>query len=157
MFATHVGIETHVLGLPDPTTEFARTFPFAGVWTREDLPELRFDAVVDASYGAEIPAFAVDLVEPGKRVVLLGLAGKPSLVDGRSIALRELTVCGLLGASAGLDGTIELFASGLVPAERLVAGTLPLDQVADVLAGDRPARLGRGPKVHFDPALGGSR
>jgi len=31
------------------------------VWTRETLPDLAFDAVIDATNGAEIPALALDL------------------------------------------------------------------------------------------------
>jgi threonine dehydrogenase-like Zn-dependent dehydrogenase len=154
MFASAMGVEVHLLGVADASTEFARTFGFAGVWTDADLPalsDLSFDAIVDASFGPAVPALAVELVEPGKRVVLIGLAGSPSIVDTRTITLRELTVKGLLGAGDAIPGTIELFASGRVDARRLVAATLPLELVADVLAGNRPPGTGPGPKVHFDP------
>lgn len=151
LFATAMGVEAHLLGLSDPSTEFARTFPVAGVWTRDDLPDLEFDAVIDASFGDDIPALAIQLVEPGKRVVMIGLAGRPSTVDTRTIALRELTVRGLLGAGDAMPATVEFFAAGHIDAGRLVAATLPLERVADVLAGTRPSGSGPGPKMHFDP------
>ena len=41
-------------------------------------PDLPWDAVIDASNSADLPALALDLVEPGRRVVYIGLAGTPS-------------------------------------------------------------------------------
>ena len=107
------------------------------------------------TFSGNVTVFNGTTVEPGKRVVLIGLAGSPSTVDTRTITLRELTVQGLLGAGDAIPGTIDLFASGRVDARRLVAATLPLERVADVLAGNRPPGSGPGPKVHFDPSAHG--
>ena len=74
--------------------------------------------MVDASNAAELPARAVELVEPARRVVYVGLAGRPSLVDTRALALKDVTAVGVLSASPGLAGTIELFAAGTVAAGR---------------------------------------
>lgn len=153
MLAVVLDVEVHVLGIPGPSLEFARTFDFAGTWTADDLPNLGFDAVIDASGGSEVPAQAIELVEPGRRVVLVGLAGTPSVVDSRRIALQELTVVGLLGGSDALAGTIELYASGKVDPRDIVAATSGLRDAAMVLAGKRPAGAGPGPKFHFDPQL----
>ncbi len=124
-------------------------------WTWESLQEkgsrLTFDAVVDASNDADLPARALDLVEPGRRVVYIGLAGRRSLVDTRVIALKDVTAVGVLSASPGLAGAIEAYASGAVDPRPLVAATVGLDGVAAVLAGRRPDDAGRGPKVHVDP------
>ena len=90
-------------------------------------------------------------MEPGRRVVLVGLAGTPSLVDTRELALKDVTAVGILGASAGLAPTIRAYASGSVDPRPLVAATVGLHQVHDVLAGARPPRAGPGPKVHVDP------
>jgi len=91
--------------------------------------------VIDASNAVELPALALDLVEPGKRVVYLGLAGTPSLIDTRTVALKDVTAVGILAASQGLAGTVEHYAAGSVDPRPLVAATVGLDRVGDVLSG----------------------
>lgn len=150
-FTRAQGAEVHLLGLPGPALDFARTLGFAHVWTAVDLPALPYDAVVDASNAPSLPALALDLVEPGKRVVYIGLAGSPSLVDTRTLALKDVTAVGILSASAGLAGTIEAYANGDVDPSPLVAATVGLGDVGAVLGGWRPAGAGLGPKVHVDP------
>jgi threonine dehydrogenase-like Zn-dependent dehydrogenase len=145
------GAEVHLLGQSEESLGFAAMLGFAHLWTAQTLPALRFDAVVDASNAAQLPALAVDLVEPGGRVVYIGLSGVPSLVDSRRIALKDLTVVGVLSASGGLAETIELYASGAVDPRPLVAATVGLDGAADVLAGRRRPEWGDAPKVHIDP------
>ena len=107
------------------------------------MPDLRWDAVVDASNSAGLPALALDLVEPGRRVVYIGLAGQPSLIDTRTMALKDVTAVGVLSASGGLEGIADLYASGAVDPLPLIAATVSLDEVAGVLAGEPSAGLGR--------------
>jgi threonine dehydrogenase-like Zn-dependent dehydrogenase len=151
MFALAEGAEVHALGLQGPSLGFARTLGVHGAWTAGDLPRLPFDAVVDASTSPDLPARALDLVEPGKRVVFIGVAGRPSVIDTRAMVLKDVTAVGILGASAGLAGTIERYAAGSVDPRPLVAATVGLGRVGDVLAGWRPPGSGPGPKVHVDP------
>jgi threonine dehydrogenase-like Zn-dependent dehydrogenase len=151
LFARAGGAEVHLLGVEPRSLAFARTLGFAGVWTEDDLPDLPFDAVVDASNGAGLPARALDLVEPGKRVVYIGLAGSPSTIDTRRLVLKDVTAVGVLSASPGLAATVEAYASGAVDPRPLVAATVGLADAADVLAGRRPAGAGAGPKIHVDP------
>jgi threonine dehydrogenase-like Zn-dependent dehydrogenase len=145
------GTEVHLLGLPGPSQEFARSLGLDRAWTARTLPDLRFDAVVDASNAADLPAFALDLVEPGGRVVYVGLAGEPSLVDTRTIALKDVTAVGVLSASGALPGTIEMYASGVVDPRPIVAATVGLEEAAAVLAGERRPEWGHAPKIHIDP------
>lgn len=128
----------------------ARTLGAHGGWTTDALPALAWDAIIDATNGTGIPAAALDLVEPGGRLVLVGLAGQPNLVDTRTIVLKDVTVVGILSASPGMQGTIDRYAAGLDP-RPLVAATVGLDRVADVLDGWRPDGAGPGPKIHIDP------
>ncbi len=153
LFARAGGAEVHLLGVEPRSLAFARTLGFAGVWTEDDLPDHPFDAVVDASNGAGLPARALDLVEPGKRVVYIGLAGSPSTIDTRRLVLKDVTAVGVLSASPGLAATVEAYAAGAVDPRPLIAATVGLDGAADVLAGRRPAGAGAGPKIHVDPRL----
>jgi threonine dehydrogenase-like Zn-dependent dehydrogenase len=131
--------------------EFARSLGFTTIESAALPPGVRFDAVIDASTDAGSPALAVEHVEPGRRVVYIGLSGEPSLVDSRRLVLQDVTAIGILSASPGLDGAIELFASGAVDPRPLVAAVVGLDDVAGVLSGKRDAAWRTGPKVHVDP------
>jgi threonine dehydrogenase-like Zn-dependent dehydrogenase len=153
MIARSFGAEVHLMGRSPRSVEFARTLGFGGVWTEADLPELPWDAVIDASNAPNLPGKALDLVEPARRVVYVGLAGSPSRIDTRTLALKDVTAVGILSASPGLAGTIELYASGAVDPRPLVAATVGLDGVGAILAGERPEGAGRGPKLHVDPRI----
>lgn len=146
MFARARGIEVHLVGRSARSLMFARSLGFAETWTFEELPPLPWDAVIDASNAPEAPARAASLVEPGGRIVLVGLAGSESLVDTRGLVLSDVTAVGILGATPGLAGTIDAFASGAVDPTPLVADIVSLDDVPAILAGERPAGAGAGPK-----------
>jgi threonine dehydrogenase-like Zn-dependent dehydrogenase len=154
LFLRAAGAEVHVLGPSERSLEFVRRLGFDRAWTAQTLPDLPFDAVVDATNGVHLPALALDLVEPGGRLAYIGLAGEPSHVDTRTLVLKDVTAVGILSASPALDDTIAAYASGAVDPRPLVAATVGLDQVGPVLAGRRPAGAGGGPKVHVDPRLG---
>lgn len=153
MFLRSCGAEVHLMGRSDATSDFAHSLGFTRTWAEDSLPDLPFDAVVDASNANHLPALALDLVEPAGRVVYIGLAGRPSHLDTRSLALKDVTAIGVLSASPGLGATIAAYASGSVDPRPLVAATVGLDQVAAVLAGERPHGAGAGPKIHVDPRL----
>ncbi len=153
LFARADGVEVHLVGRSEPPMAFARSLGFEHVWTTGALPALVFDAIVDATNDPAMPALAIELVEPGKRVVFIGIAGTPSMIDSRTLALKDATAVGVLSGSGGLEGTIELYASGAVDPRPLVAATVSLEQVADALAGNRPSGSGAGPKIHVDPRL----
>ena len=155
MFLRAAGAEVHLVGRDAGSLAFARALGFEAVWTRETLPDLPLDAVVDAANAADLPAFALDRVEPAGRVVYIGLAGRPSLVDTRVLALHDVTAVGVLSASPALEDTIAAYAAGQVDPRPLVAATVGLAGVGPVLAGARPPGAGPGPKVHVDPRLGG--
>jgi threonine dehydrogenase-like Zn-dependent dehydrogenase len=151
LFARAGGASVSLLGVDAGSLRFARSLGFAEVFTADAPPPGGFDAVVDASTGPEVPVLALDLVEPGRRVVYIGLSEPPSMVDTRTIVLRDLTVTGVLSGSGGLAGAIERYASGEVDPRPLVAATVGLDDVARVLAGERPPAWDSAPKVLVDP------
>jgi threonine dehydrogenase-like Zn-dependent dehydrogenase len=145
LIARAQGAEVHVLG---QTVGFARSIGLPNAWTAADLPALRWDAIIDASNAATLPGLALDLIEPGRRVVYIGIAGQPSLVDTRRLVLKDVTAVGILSASGGLAGTIDLYASGAVDPRPLVGATVDLDRAGEMLSGSlrTPA-----PKIHVRP------
>jgi threonine dehydrogenase-like Zn-dependent dehydrogenase len=151
LIARSQGAEVHLMGVAPRSLSFARGLGFEHAWTEADLPDLPWDGVIDASNAPALPARALELVEPAGRVVYIGLAGSPSLIDTRTMALKDVTSVGILSASPGLAGTIELYASGAVDPRQLVAATVGLDAVGAILAGERPVSAGDGPKIHVDP------
>ncbi|MBC6461501.1 alcohol dehydrogenase catalytic domain-containing protein [Actinomadura sp. HBU206391] len=150
-FAAAHGVEVHVVGPSPESVEDARALGVERAWTIEDLPDGPYDAVIDATNGQSVPAAALDLVEPGRRVVYIGLSARPSTIDTRTLVLKDVTAVGILSGSPGLAGAIDHYASGLVDPEPLVAATVGLAEAGDVLAGRRPPEAGPGPKIHVDP------
>lgn len=157
MFLRAAGAEVHLMGRTDSSLAFARDLGFEHVWAEDSVPDLPFDAVVDASNAAHLPDRALESVEPAGRVVYVGLAGEPSRIDTRRLALKDVTAVGVLSASPGLDAAIRAYAAGSVDPRPLVAATVGLDEVGPVLAGERPAGAGPGPKIHANPRLGRAR
>jgi len=149
MFLRAEGVEVHLMGQTRESLAFAARLGFASCC------DLAFDAVLDCSNAAALPAFAQQRVEPSGRVVYVGLAPVPSEIDTRYLVLRDVTAVGILSASPGLQETIDLYASGAVDPRPLVAATVGLDEVGDVLAGARPTGAGDGPKIHVDPRVTG--
>ena len=151
MFLREAGAEVHLMGRSEADLGFVRGLGFDHVWAEGAVPDLPFDALVDASTAPHLPQLALDLVEPAGRVVYVGLARTPSTVDTRSLVLADVTAVGVLSGSAGLAPTIRAYASGAVDPRPLVAATVGLDEVGAVLGGRRPTGTGGGPKVHVDP------
>ena len=149
--ARSLGAEVHLLGRDEPSLRFARDLGLGHTWLRDTLPGLPFDAVLDASTAAGLPSLAAEIVEPGGRVAYIGLSAEPSPLDTRTLVLKDITATGVLSASGGLAEAISLYASGAVDPRPIVAATVGLDDVAEVLAGQRPPDWGSAPKIHVDP------
>lgn len=155
-FGLAMGAEVHILAAlyDERISELARSIGIESVWTRESLPALAFDAIVDATNSPEVSRFAIDKVEPGGRVVCIGLAAEPSLVDTRQFVLKDITVTGVLGGSLAIDRTIDAYATGSVDPRPLLAATISLEEAGKALAGWRPSGHGSGIKIQIDPRLG---
>lgn len=150
-FAKAAGCEVHVLGVTQASLAFASGLGVTGAWTADELPDLRWDAVVEASNHPSSPALAAELVDAGRRLVYIGLSERPSSLDTRTLVMKDVTAVGVLSASPGLSGAVDSYASGAVDPRPLVAATLTLDDVDGVLRGHRPPAAGPGPKIHVDP------
>ena len=152
LFGIAQGAEVHLVGRSPRSLDFARSLGFDGVWTEATVPDLPFHAVIDASNAPHLPERALRAVEPGRRVVYVGLAGTPSLIDTRALALADVTAVGVLSASPGIGATIDSFAAGEVDPTPLIAATVSLGSVPEILSGRRPTVSGAGPKFQVELA-----
>lgn len=57
MFVRARGSEVHLMGVSQESLAFALTLGFEHTWTGSTLPDLPFDAVIDASNAAHLPAY----------------------------------------------------------------------------------------------------
>lgn len=152
-FALAQGAEVHVVGRSPRALALARDLGVQGAWTLDDVPPRPYDAVIDATNAAAVPSAALELVEPGGRVVYIGLASEPSTIDTRTLVLKDVTAVGVLSGSPALRDVIGYYSAGRVDPRPIVAATVTLDQVGAVLDGWRPSDAGGGPKIHADPRL----
>ena len=148
-FAVSAGAEVHVVARRRSSRDLAAAIGVEATWAPERLPDGPIHAVIDATDDPDVPAAAVRAVEPGGRVVYIGLAGTPSRIDTRDLVFGDITAVGILGGSPGLGPAIEAYAAGRVDPRPLVGLTVGLDDAPAVLAGT--IRGEAGPKVHIDP------
>jgi threonine dehydrogenase-like Zn-dependent dehydrogenase len=148
-FARAAGAQVDILAADRDRAELAATFGCAALWTADEPPPVTYDAVIDCTDDQLMPATALGLAEPGGRVVYIGISGVPSLIDSRDLVLGDLTVVGILGASAGIGPAIEHYADGRVDPSGLVRVTVGLERAAEALAGQISAAPGT--KIHIDP------
>jgi threonine dehydrogenase-like Zn-dependent dehydrogenase len=151
LIAQSRGVEVHLIGIEDRSLEFARQFGFAGVHHINSIPQLPVHGIIDATFNNAVPALALDLLEPGRTVVFIGIAGTPSMIDSRVLVLKDLKAIGILSASPGVAGAIALLSSGAIDPRALIASIVSLEESAEVLAGKRPGAVGDGPKIHIKP------
>ncbi|MFD0272949.1 zinc-binding dehydrogenase [Kitasatospora sp. NPDC127111] len=86
----------------------------------------RYSLVVEASGAASAFGLGLDLLEPGGRLALIGVAGAPAegFVPGE-LTLRGLEVIGVRHGLDHYDRTLRLFRDGVLAAEPLIAAVLP--------------------------------
>lgn len=152
-FALAMGAEVHMIGRNPSTLSLAKDLGVHFSAQEFDEVDGGFDAIIDATNSAAIPAEALAHVEPGGRVVYIGVSGEPSTLDSRSLVLKDVTAVGILSASPGLKGTIDFYSRGEIDPRPIVAATVGLSKSSDVLSGKKIEGAGVGPKVHIDPRI----
>jgi threonine dehydrogenase-like Zn-dependent dehydrogenase len=151
LIAQQRGIEVHLVGVEEKSLTFAKQFGFAGVHLIGAIPQLEIHSIIDATFAEDIPCLALKLIEPGRSIVFIGISGTPSLIDSRTITLKDLKVRGILSASPGLAGAIELLSKKIIDPRPLIAGVVALEDSSEVLSGNRTGVKGNGPKIHIKP------
>jgi threonine dehydrogenase-like Zn-dependent dehydrogenase len=148
-FARAAGAEAEVIGLDRERAELARSFGASRYWTTANPPDGTYDGVIDCTGDDAVPALALRYVEPAGRLVYIGISRRASLIDTREVALNDLTVTGILGASAGLTQAIEHYADGRVDPRPLARVEVGLERAVEALSGQLDP--GAGTKIHIDP------
>ena len=134
-FARAMGGEVHLWAVGRDREELVTSFGATGHWTADDPPPVTYNAVIDCTDDHQMPAAALAGAKPAGRLVYIGIAGVPSLIDSRDLILGDLTAVGILGASAGLAPAIEHYADGRVDPAGIVQVTVGLERAAEALAG----------------------
>jgi 2-desacetyl-2-hydroxyethyl bacteriochlorophyllide A dehydrogenase len=152
-FAMAMGATVHMISLDLKTLALAKDLGVSEA-SQEFIPvKGGYDAVIDATNSDQVPAKAVEAVEPGGRLVLIGFAGSPSLFDSRRLVLKDVTAVGILSGSPALATVIEFYASGKIDPRPLVAATVGLAITADVLSDKKISGASNGPKILIDPTI----
>lgn len=95
------------------------------------------DIVIEAAGTPEARRDALELVQPGGTVLLVGTTepAEPIAADAERIRSEELTLAGAAGhAPRHFRAALAFLASGAYPWERLITHAVPLDGVAALLA-----------------------
>ncbi|MDN5805239.1 MAG: alcohol dehydrogenase catalytic domain-containing protein, partial [Microlunatus sp.] len=151
LFAVDAGAEVTVCGLRPDRLALAGRIGARHTLTTDtasQLPRSSYDAVLDATDDSASPASALDLVRPGGRVALIGLAERSSTIDTRDLVLSDVAAVGILSGSPALADTLRAYASGLDPTP-VVGDIIALTDVPVRLAGLTSS--GPGPKTLVDP------
>ena len=151
LFARAAGAEVHVLGLPGPGLDFARTLGLVNLWTQETLPDLPGrdhrcrDLLRAAGLGA-VPGGAgrATGADRSRRGAQPDRCPRP-----RARGHHRRRRAERLPRPGGDHRALRR--GHRADPRPLIAATIGLDQVADVLAGTRPPGSGPGPKIHIDP------
>jgi 2-desacetyl-2-hydroxyethyl bacteriochlorophyllide A dehydrogenase len=93
------------------------------------------DVVFDCVAAASSMAQAVELVDKGGTVVVVGIAAGPTPIPLHLVQDREIAVIGsLMYVREDVEQAIALLSSGAVAADELVTAVYPLDRAADAFA-----------------------
>ena len=152
-FSLAMGAEVHVIGIDHSTLMLAKKLGAHEIYSDTSRLGKGYDAIIDATNASNIAHEALTLVEPGGRVVYIGVSGKSSNIDSRTLVLKDVTAIGILSASPGLRGAIDFYSRGEIDPRPIVAATVGLEKTASVLSGIRPEGAAIGPKVHIDPRV----
>jgi threonine dehydrogenase-like Zn-dependent dehydrogenase len=152
-FAIALGSEVHIIGIDEQTLALSKKLGVHEIHTDINRLDSEYDAIIDATNSPSVPAEALSIVEPGGRLVYIGVSGIPSMLDSRSLVLKDVTAVGILSASPGLQGAIDFYSRKVIDPRPVVAATVGLHETSLVLSGNRPKGAGSGPKFHIDPRI----
>lgn len=151
-FCIAMGATVHMVGKDPVTIKLALEVGAASAGESVIEIDGGYDVVIDATFDRGVPAKLVDLVEPGGRIVLIGVDNNSALIDSRKLVFKDITMVGILSGSPGLPHSIEFIKSGRIDPRIIVGATVGLGEVGEVFLGKRPKGAGTGPKILVDPS-----
>lgn len=151
-FCIAMGATVHMVGKDPVTIKLALEVGAASAGESVIEIDGGYDVVIDATFDRGVPAKLVDLVEPGGRIVLIGVDNNSALIDSRKLVFKDITMIGILSGSPGLPHSIEFIKSGRIDPRIIVGATVGLGEVGEVFLGKRPKDAGAGPKILVDPS-----
>lgn len=123
-----------VVGVAESELEFARSLGFSSVFRVEEAPRDAYDVVLETSGVPVAFAMATDLADSGGRLALVGLpVGASPGVDQNKIALKDLSMHGILHGLNHYREVATLYGSGAVDPSLLIAGVVKPEAAADAL------------------------
>lgn len=160
--ARHAGAEVMLVEIDDGRRQLAASLGFETIdpadegfdraireWTASDGA----DIVFEVSGAAAAVRMTTAVAKVRGTIVVVAIHGAPREVDLQQVFWKELTIVGArVYQRSDFERAAELLARGVIPADRLISGTVSLDQTQEALE-----RLGAGDamKLLVDVAGGG--
>jgi 2-desacetyl-2-hydroxyethyl bacteriochlorophyllide A dehydrogenase len=150
-FCIAMGAQVHVVGIDPKTIKLALEIGATSAGTEVKSIDGGYHSVIDATFDPSIPAKLLETVEPGGRIVLIGVDNHAAPIDSRKLVFRDITVVGILSGSPGFSESIRYIAEGKIDPKMILGGTVGLGDAGNIFQGMRPEHLGIGPKVLINP------
>lgn len=126
LVAKQTALTVDVIGLAESELQFALELGATHVLSPKKAQRNNYDVVIETSGTGSAMSLACDLADMGARLALFGLTSTPSKnVNQADIALKDLTVHGILHGIDCYGETLSLFARGKINPDRLVAQIAP--------------------------------
>jgi L-iditol 2-dehydrogenase len=110
-----------------------------------------FDSAIECSGSLKALDDAIKCVRKGGRIMQLGLAGQPGMLNLDELTLKEITLEGCFAHNnASWKKSMELLATGKIDLESLVAGEAALEEWEQVF---QKVEAGQGLKFLLNPEL----
>jgi 2-desacetyl-2-hydroxyethyl bacteriochlorophyllide A dehydrogenase len=135
MFAKLTAKSVSVIGVADPELELAKELGADRVLRPDEVAKGAYDVVIEASGVKSALSQAIDITDLGGRIALVGLpSAHSSTVDQTAVALKDLTIHGILHGIDYYGMTIDLFASGKVDPTALIARVGKVEEAAGMFS-----------------------
>jgi threonine dehydrogenase-like Zn-dependent dehydrogenase len=145
--ASRLARTVHAVGVDDAGLNLAKHCGATRLLRPEQAEPGNYSLVIEASGASSAFARGLDLLEPGGRMAVIGVAGEQlnGLTPG-DIALRGISIVGIRHGLDYYDHTINLIVDGILDPELLVADVLSPDDVQHAFERLERGRPGR-PKL----------
>lgn len=142
--ARHAGAEVVVLELDGDRRAMIRELDFEVLdpkaqdqveWVNAWTGGAGADVVFEVSGAAAAVLGATALAKVRGRLVIVAIHPQPRPVDLQRVFWRELTIVGArVYERRDFETAVELLAAGVIPADRMITGTVPLERTADAFS-----------------------